>query len=344
MKKLLLLLLYNFLTIFLFAQDSVNSIYDLSVGTVRYYSSCGALGIPCAGNGSYTLAIEKVMNKTLISSKIYSVILFEKYIHSEPDNTNKYFTDTLYQIIENKKLYQHTTIGDSLIADFSFSKGDSLYRFFNYTSGMGGYKALPKVIIYDTTKQFLDGKNYRFLWSDDTTQYSHTPNLQSFLDSILIPSLSDSLWLLPIGSNSVYSVVHPFYFVESLGIIRNYYTHLNLPMVGIMTADGKLFGEKFLITKIKGEKTSPELFYLYQNFPNPFNPTTKIKYQLPKDGFVTLKVYDILGREVKTLVNEYQSKGRYDVTLNAENLASGIYIYQLIANDFIANKKLVLLR
>ena len=97
--------------------------------------------------------------------------------------------------------------------------------------------------------------------------------------------------------------------------------------------------------EISLKKAAPITTYdLAQNYPNPFNPSTIIKYQLPKDGFVTLKVYDILGREVKTLVNEYQSKGRYDVIFNAENLASGIYIYQLRSGSFIANKKLLLMK
>ncbi|PJB00437.1 MAG: hypothetical protein CO128_00590, partial [Ignavibacteriales bacterium CG_4_9_14_3_um_filter_30_11] len=64
---------------------------------------------------------------------------------------------------------------------------------------------------------------------------------------------------------------------------------------------------------------------LAQNYPNPFNPSTVIKYQLPEQGFVTLKIYDILGREVKTLVNEFKSKGRYSINFNAGNLASGVY-------------------
>ncbi len=85
-------------------------------------------------------------------------------------------------------------------------------------------------------------------------------------------------------------------------------------------------------------------FYLAQNYPNPFNPTTLIKYQMPKDGFVTIKLYDILGREVKTLVNEYQTAGSYDINFNAEDLASGVYIYQMRAGDFLSSKKLVLMK
>ena len=85
-------------------------------------------------------------------------------------------------------------------------------------------------------------------------------------------------------------------------------------------------------------------YQLMQNYPNPFNPSTVIRYGLPRDGFVTLKVYDILGRKVATLVNEYEAAGSYNVTFNASNLASGIYIYQLKSGDFVANKKLILMK
>ncbi|MCL5027795.1 MAG: right-handed parallel beta-helix repeat-containing protein [Bacteroidetes bacterium] len=93
----------------------------------------------------------------------------------------------------------------------------------------------------------------------------------------------------------------------------------------------------------------PVEYGLYQNYPNPFNPTTAIRYQLSADSYVTLKIYDELGREVKTLVNQYQDKGRYDINFNASNLASGIYFYQLHAStgsvqSFVSTKKMLLLK
>ena len=88
----------------------------------------------------------------------------------------------------------------------------------------------------------------------------------------------------------------------------------------------------------------PLTFELFQNFPNPFNPSTTIKYHLPKDGFVTLKIFDILGREIKTLVNEQKSAGRYEVNFNAASLASGVYIYRMEADDFNSVRKLLLLK
>ncbi len=88
----------------------------------------------------------------------------------------------------------------------------------------------------------------------------------------------------------------------------------------------------------------PSAFTLDQNYPNPFNPTTNIRYSLPFASKVTLKVYDILGREVRTLVNAVQAPGQYTVTLNAQQLASGVYFYRINAGNFSETKKLLLLR
>ena len=85
-------------------------------------------------------------------------------------------------------------------------------------------------------------------------------------------------------------------------------------------------------------------FKLYQNYPNPFNPSTTINYQIPKSGLVTIKIYDVLGREVKTIVNEFKKAGIYKVEFNGFNLASGIYIYTMRAGNFVESKKLILLK
>jgi len=85
-------------------------------------------------------------------------------------------------------------------------------------------------------------------------------------------------------------------------------------------------------------------YYLSQNYPNPFNPSTKITYSVANAGIVTLKIYDILGREVSTLVNEEKPAGKYEVNFNASSLASGVYFYQIKAGDFTASKKLILLK
>ena len=96
-------------------------------------------------------------------------------------------------------------------------------------------------------------------------------------------------------------------------------------------------------TYVEKEKL-PADYFLSQNYPNPFNPSTKIEYSMKEGGQVTLKVYDILGREVAVLVNENKPAGNYIVEFNAANLPSGVYVYRLIAGNFIAAKKLILMK
>ena len=99
------------------------------------------------------------------------------------------------------------------------------------------------------------------------------------------------------------------------------------------------------IKEKQDEEDDQKISYsLSQNYPNPFNPNTTIKYSLPKQSSVTLKVFDVLGGEVATLVNKEQPQGNYEVEFDGMDLTSGIYFYQLIANDFVETKKMVLLK
>ncbi len=92
------------------------------------------------------------------------------------------------------------------------------------------------------------------------------------------------------------------------------------------------------------ENNTPTNYFLFQNYPNPFNPTTKIKFGLHDNAFTKLKVYDIFGREVSTLVNEELNAGYYEFEFNARYLSSGIYFYKIQAKDFTSVKKFVLIK
>ena len=120
---------------------------------------------------------------------------------------------------------------------------------------------------------------------------------------------------------------------------ENYYTiyfkHLSEIKLGVISSP----------TSIKNITNSiPTEYKLDQNYPNPFNPTTKITYQLPEKSIVTLKVYDILGKEIVELVNETREAGNHEVIFNVNNLSSGIYYYQIKAGDFIQSKKMLLIK
>ena len=88
----------------------------------------------------------------------------------------------------------------------------------------------------------------------------------------------------------------------------------------------------------------PATFSLLQNYPNPFNPTTVISYQLPVTGQVTLEVYDMLGREIATLVNDRENAGSYSVKFDGSKLASGVYFYRIVADNYVATRKMALLK
>lgn len=116
--------------------------------------------------------------------------------------------------------------------------------------------------------------------------------------------------------------------------------------------NGKIITNKLTPVDINEEKTKQYTFNLLQNYPNPFNPETQIKYSLKEDAFVTLKIFDILGNEIATLVNEPMNQGIHSVNFSAEGgsasggnklrLSSRVYIYQLQANNYIASRKMII--
>jgi Secretion system C-terminal sorting domain len=88
----------------------------------------------------------------------------------------------------------------------------------------------------------------------------------------------------------------------------------------------------------------PEIFSISQNYPNPFNPVTRINYDIPQDGIVTIKIFDISGKEVASLINEYKSAGYYTISFDATSLSSGVYFYRLESGNFSAVKKMFLIK
>ncbi len=97
-------------------------------------------------------------------------------------------------------------------------------------------------------------------------------------------------------------------------------------------------------TAIESEKNMPYSYSLSQNYPNPFNPTTKINYSIKHTGFVSLKVFNLLGKEIATLVNQEHQPGSYNVTFNGEGLSNGMYLYRLTVNNYTETKKFILLK
>jgi len=122
------------------------------------------------------------------------------------------------------------------------------------------------------------------------------------------------------------------------------------PNSGIIQTDGATWSISGAVS-VEDEDQIPTQYSLSQNYPNPFNPSTKIKYTIPsitlsgvEESFVTLKIFDVLGNEIATLVNEEQPAGSYEVNFSATDLTSGIYFYKLQAGSFVETKKMILIR
>jgi plastocyanin len=135
------------------------------------------------------------------------------------------------------------------------------------------------------------------------------------------------------GSGTVFN-----YVVNTPGTY-NYHcdVHFSLGMVGSFDAT---------VTGVDNQRvsSSPMTYRLYQNYPDPFNPSTKIQFSIVNRQLTTLKVFDLIGNEVATLVNETRDPGTYTVEFNGSSLASGVYLYQLKSGNFVDTKKLLLLR
>ncbi len=142
-------------------------------------------------------------------------------------------------------------------------------------------------------------------------------------------------------------------YLSNVNISAN--TGLRIRNVAVDTANIKvhansgpsiIFEVNGILTSVESElnENIPDKFTLYQNYPNPFNPNTVIEYHLPQTSFVTLRIYDVIGREIKTLVNEKQNAGHHSLTIDASNLSSGVYFYRIEAGNYTETKKFVLLK
>lgn len=99
-----------------------------------------------------------------------------------------------------------------------------------------------------------------------------------------------------------------------------------------------------LVTSVENSESMPQDYHLFQNFPNPFNPITKISFYIPSNSKVTLEIYDILGRLIQVLVNSYQNFGYHEVEFNSEKISSGVYFYKITANNYTSIKKMLLIK
>ncbi len=159
------------------------------------------------------------------------------------------------------------------------------------------------------------------LISEQTTSYKQfTVPITNFEDASISNHMGIEITITDTSNNSAYTPARgSFFIIDDLQLNE--------------TATG-----------INDQAFSPKEFKLEQNYPNPFNPSTTIKFSIPRASFVTLNIYNILGREVTSLVNEEKTAGSYQIQFDAGSLASGVYFYKIQAGSYIQTKKMILLR
>ena len=200
-----------------------------------------------------------------------------------------------------------------------------VYQFAVSTSGYASVGG--KVRLMGVSSTVIPGAFVYALKNNQVAGYCITDNSGSYSVNGLAPG-SYSITVDNIGSN-----------VPTSSVASISYTSTGAPVAA--TVD-------FSLSTTTGVETStpaqPVGFTLSQNYPNPFNPSTVIKYTIKQPGIVALKVYNILGQEIQTLVSNYQVAGNYQVILNAQNLSSGVYFYRLQSNNKTLMRKMILLR
>ena len=154
----------------------------------------------------------------------------------------------------------------------------------------------------------------------------------------MIQDTSTGFWKLTIKTLDTVKNIHYVFHDHSLdSTLQTYFTWDNNSNQNWNIYLSPVTGIKNILTD------KPTTWNLFQNYPNPFNPTT-INYSVPKTSFVIIKVYDVLEKIVATLINEEKMPGNYNVEFDGSDLPSGVYFYQLDAGDFVATKKLLLLK
>lgn len=182
------------------------------------------------------------------------------------------------------------------------------------------------IYIYDSEKRMLSSSVDIFenqAWKPESHRlFGYDPN--GNLNTIKLEQMLNSQWAERTN------------MIEVNDNVGNYYSFFGSEL--------SLHYKQFLTKTEKEENINPVTYQLYSNYPNPFNPATTITYQLPHSGYTSLKIFDMLGNEVTTLVNEQKEMGKYTIQFDASSMASGMYLYQLKVNDFVSVKKMILLK
>ena len=218
----------------------------------------------------------------------------------------------------------------------------------NYCGGVSteSESEIVNCIIWDNTTPQFYGTTATINYSDIEESYTGVGNIS------LEPEFQDTIYYLLSNSSPCIDAGNPDPIYNDVEDPFNLGNPL-WPAMGTLTNDmghcggPNSFWPNVIVNSIKEDEQNnvlPTEYSLFQNYPNPFNPSTRIKYQVSSISFVSLVVFDILGNEIETLVNEEKPAGTYELTWYAGNLPSGVYFYKIQAGDFIETKKMLLLR
>jgi len=163
---------------------------------------------------------------------------------------------------------------------------------------------------------------FRYQSAEGATAMFFSWNLPSEITGLIQDLINGSIVSVPISGNGTYQL-NDFTTINQLRLLV-YYNNI--------------------VSSVENVDKNSQTYVLEQNYPNPFNPSTKISWQIPVSSWQTLKIFDILGNEVATLVDEYRSAGRYEVEFDAKHLTGGVYFYQLISASFSQTNKMVILK
>ena len=204
---------------------------------------------------------------------------------------------------------------------------------------------------------FVNPSTYNSQWMQTFTQSIYLNGSLITSSSVSLNAMIDAYGTMTLPGGTSYSALRIREETTISGIISVGYTFVttsgaqvnieangsNPPNSGTITANSTSYNSA-LITSVEQISGLPSNFSLSQNYPNPFNPSTKIEYSIPEATFVQLKIYDILGNEVATLVDEEQSAGSYRADFSGTGLSSGMYIAKLQAGDYIKTIKMTLMK
>jgi hypothetical protein len=262
-------------------------------------------------------------------------------IISDPSGGLKQYTQT-----EKQALLDYCSLGHNLLGTFLVAQ-----------NGRIDNRLLAPLWGFKDTIQYNSSSVLAIYYYQDTTSYLFT--------NINEPYISNGYEFsqIPVGGNWITSGLNGAQVVgltqDTIAIITKYnagnYWSIyisNMPEYNGDSLDAQFlynaitFNDQFTGIDDRGSNRPPILndYLLAQNYPNPFNPITTIKYQIPEVVLVTLKVFDVLGNEIATLVNEEKPIGSYEVKFNATGLTSGVYFYQLKSEEYLQTKKMILLR